>query len=193
MLGYSVYHGLLSLSLTYLVAITVYNYGLSKSPLLKNPLSGFGYFCSTWGSMYIIGHNQPLSTVSAHSAFASWLTYAVTGHAQDFRDRSGDVLMGRKTIPLIFSQRVARGYLICALFGTTCGLIKLWSPPPSVIYVFTFLCLGTSMRFAMLRTEEEDEINYVCYAVWLILAHFLPIFGRVDVWNTYLTAHFRGE
>ncbi|KAK7037239.1 hypothetical protein VNI00_011230 [Paramarasmius palmivorus] len=182
--SFSFYHGLQLLSLTYFLGTTAYNeFGLAKSLILKSPMGAWGYMCYCWGPTYIIGGHQPLSTTSVHGIAASVVIFALTGHAQDFRDRSGDAVMGRKTIPLAFPQWVSRGYLITAMAGLTYGLSKRWSPPPVVAGVFALLCLITAIKFSLKRTEEDDRKSFRWYELWLICAHLLPVFERRQAWN----------
>ncbi|EEB89690.1 hypothetical protein MPER_12184 [Moniliophthora perniciosa FA553] len=163
---YSFYHRLQLVTLVYALGITAHNeLELAKSAVLKNILSGWGYACYAWGSIYIIGHHQPLNTTSIHAIVTTFLIFSLTGHAQDFRDRSGDALMGRKTIPLIYSQRVARASVVLAMAVLTYSFSKRWSPPPLVIGVFTALFLMTSVTLSVQHNEEEDRKNFIWYEV----------------------------
>jgi 4-hydroxybenzoate polyprenyltransferase len=121
------------------------------------------------------------------------------GHAQDFRDRSGDALLGRKTIPLILTQGVARWSLLLFMFAFTYGLILLWEPPPLIAAGFILVCIITTVKFVANYSEEEDRKSFRWYEashifsflnlsgltfalpqIWLICAHILPIFKRVS-------------
>ncbi|KAI3618003.1 integral membrane protein [Moniliophthora roreri] len=201
---YSFYHRLQLVTLMYFFGITAHNeLELAKIAVLKNILSGWGYACFAWGSMYIIGmptvicvfdfhlmllvfdkgHHQPLSSTSIHAVATTFLIFSLTGHAQDFRDRSGDALMGRKTIPLIYSQRVARASVVLAMAALTYGLLRRWSPPPLVVGAITFLFLMTSVLFSVQHSEEKDRKNFMWYEMWFICAHLLPIFERYRAQN----------
>ncbi|KAK7457002.1 hypothetical protein VKT23_010305 [Stygiomarasmius scandens] len=113
-----------------------------------------------------------------NAILASGLIFSLTGHAQDFRDRSGDALLGRRTIPLILPQTIARWSLILAMSGLTLGLIKLWEPPVLVAALFGLLGVITSAKFAIDYSEEQDRKTFRWYELWLIMAHFLPLFER---------------
>ncbi|THU95871.1 hypothetical protein K435DRAFT_819602 [Dendrothele bispora CBS 962.96] len=157
-------HNLTFVSLLYFCATTLYNeFGLSTSPL--SPIRAIGYMCYAWGTTYIIGHHQPLDNTSVKAIIVSGLIFSFTGHAQDFRDRSGDALLGRRTIPLIFPQAVARWSLILAMSGFTFGLIKLRGPPLVVSAVFSLLCTITSVKFASNYSEEQDRKSFRWYEV----------------------------
>lgn len=87
------------------------------------------------------------------------------GHAQDFRDRSADALMGRKTIPLLLSQPVARWSLAALITAWTIGLIALWQPP--VVVGMTFAALGLRCLGGYLSSfeEKDDYMSYCWYGV----------------------------
>lgn len=87
------------------------------------------------------------------------------GHAQDFRDRTADTTRGRKTIPLLLSQPVARWSLAVMTVSWTLGLIALWEPPAIVTlaYVTTSMrCLG---GFLSSYEEKDDYVSYCWYGV----------------------------
>lgn len=121
------------------------------------------------------------------------------GHAQDFRDRSGDALLGRKTIPIILTQGVARWSLLLFMLAFTYGLILLWEPPALIAAGFILVCIITTVKFVANYSEEEDRksfrwyeashifsilnvsgLTYPLRQIWLICAHILPIFKRVS-------------
>ncbi|KAJ5793494.1 hypothetical protein N7457_000093 [Penicillium paradoxum] len=91
--------------------------------------------------------------------------FATTGHAQDFRDRSADATRGRKTIPLLLSQPVARWSLAAITVAWTIGLIALWKPPVLVVLVY----VATGMRciggFLSSYDENDDYTSYCWYGL----------------------------
>lgn len=112
--------------------------------------------------------------------------------------------MGRKTIPLLLSQPVARWSLAVMIAGWTIGLIALWRPPVLASIAFTALglrCLGGYLRS---YEEKDDYVSYCWYGVshshpsslsfffndhseahgllrqvWLLGGNLLPIFPRL--------------
>lgn len=55
-IAFSVYHGLTTVSLVYILAIWLYNENeLSANPVLKSPIGAVGYMCYNWGTTYIVG------------------------------------------------------------------------------------------------------------------------------------------
>lgn len=93
------------------------------------------------------------------------------GHAQDFRDRSADALMGRKTIPLLLSQPVARWSLAALITAWTIGLIALWEPPVVISMVFAGLGLRCLVGYLSSFEEKDDYMSYCWYGVSGVRCH----------------------
>ncbi|KAL8956500.1 MAG: hypothetical protein Q9193_005998, partial [Seirophora villosa] len=80
----------------------------------------------------------------------------------DFRDRSADKMMGRRTIPLLLPQPVARWSLAASIAAWTVGLLALWRPPVAAGVAFAaagLACLGGFLR----SYEEEDDYVSYCW------------------------------
>ncbi|KEZ40608.1 hypothetical protein SAPIO_CDS8524 [Scedosporium apiospermum] len=84
------------------------------------------------------------------------------GHAQDFRDRSADAIRGRKTIPLLLSQPVARWSLAAMIVAWTIGLIALWEPPVVASALFAALGLRCLAGYVLSYDEKDDYVSYCC-------------------------------
>ncbi|KAL0575430.1 hypothetical protein V5O48_006546 [Marasmius crinis-equi] len=179
--AWSFRHGLLPLSIIYSGGTWFYNeYGLAANPFLKTPMCGIAYICYTGGAAFIIGHHQTLTMKSIYAILTSGLIFGLTGHMQDFRDRSGDALMGRRTIPLILPQAVARWSLLLIISAFTYALVTMWSPPILVTCVFALFALITVTTLVATHSEEKDRVNFHWYEGWLICAHLLPLFRRIS-------------
>ncbi|RDL31029.1 Integral membrane protein [Venustampulla echinocandica] len=166
-------------TLVYSVAIVIYNEGgLAAIPVVKNVIGAIGLACYCWGTTIILDHGKELHGLKAIAVLMIGAIFATTGHAQDFRDRSADATRGRKTIPLLLSQPVARWSLAAMTTAWTLGLIALWKPPAiaSLVYAAAGLrCLG---GFVSSHDEKDDYISYCWYGFWLLGSNLLPIFPR---------------
>ncbi|KAJ8085278.1 hypothetical protein PM082_004073 [Marasmius tenuissimus] len=177
-IAWSTLHGMLPLCIVYMCGTLLYNrLELAVNPFLKNPMTGVGYSCYVWGMTYIMGGHQPLSTRSRSAILMSGLIFGLTGHIADFKDRSGDAQMGRRTIPLILPQRIARWSLSFLILTCTYGSIAFWLPPITVTCVFTIMSLITVTKLVETHSEKDDRINFRWYKGWLICVHILPLFG----------------
>ncbi|KAF9030564.1 hypothetical protein BDZ89DRAFT_1064573 [Hymenopellis radicata] len=167
---YSIYHGLVACSVLYLVAIVTHNeVGLSRNWFFKSFLGAIGYVCYCWGTTVIFDHNKPLSQTSAIAVILSGVIHTTTGHAQDFRDRSGDAAIGL----------VWRWSLMALVYAWTGGLVYYWQPPIPVSVGFAALGVIAMVQYCLDYSEEADRKSYWWYNIWLITAHILPVFKRL--------------
>ncbi|KAL1716477.1 UbiA prenyltransferase family [Schizophyllum commune] len=174
-LALSAYRGLLPCSALYFAATYAYNEGgLARIGVLKSALSAVGYVCYGWG-MIDDDHGRPLSPLARSALAMTGAVFATT----DFRDRAGDAVVGRKTIPLILSHGLARWLLGVSLFGWTAALVYFWEPPAAFSLLLGGLALTSAMLFVRGCTEAADARAYWWYSLWLIACHVLPIFPRL--------------
>ncbi|KAI4172113.1 MAG: hypothetical protein LQ343_003761 [Gyalolechia ehrenbergii] len=190
-------------TLAYSAAIVIYNEGgLAAIPVVKNVLGAIGLSCYCWGTTTILDHGKELHGLKALAVFMTGAIFATTGHAQDFRDRSADAMMGRKTIPLLLSQPLARWSLAVLIAAWTIGLIALWQPPVAAGIAFAALGLRCVGGYLWSYDEKDDYVSYCWYGVsevpvspcllgvpglltvgveqfWLLGSNLLPIFPRL--------------
>ncbi|KND88295.1 hypothetical protein TOPH_07095 [Tolypocladium ophioglossoides CBS 100239] len=124
-------------------------------------------------------HGKELHGLKAIAVFMIGAIFATTGHAQDFRDRTADAVRGRKTIPLLLSQPVARWSLAALTTAWTIGLIALWRPPAVASIGFAALGLRCLGGFISSYDEKDDYVSYCWYGFWPLGSNLLPIFPRV--------------
>lgn len=79
--------------------------------------------------------------------------------------------MGRKTIPLLFSQPVARWSLAALITAWTIGLIALWEPPVVISMVFAALALRCLGGYLSSFEEKDDYTSYCWYGVSGLRCH----------------------
>lgn len=73
--------------------------------------------------------------------------------------------MGRKTIPLLLPQSVARWSLAALIVAWTAGLIALWQPPVIASILFAVVGLRCLGGFCSSYDEKDDYISYYWYGV----------------------------
>jgi hypothetical protein len=73
--------------------------------------------------------------------------------------------MGRKTIPLLLSQPVARWSLAVLILAWTAGLISLWRPPVVVSVAFATVGLRCLGGYVSSYDEKDDFVSYCWYGV----------------------------
>ncbi|TDZ29095.1 Fumagillin beta-trans-bergamotene synthase [Colletotrichum spinosum] len=167
-------------TLAYTIAIVVYNEGgLAAIPVVKNLIGAIGLACYCWGTTVILDDGKELHGLKAVAVLMIGAIFATTGHAQDFRDRSADAMMGRRTIPLLLSQHVARWSLAALMVCWTVGLIALWRPPAVASVAFALLALRSMYGYVSSHDEKDDYASYCWYGFWLVGSNLLPIFPRL--------------
>ena len=87
------------------------------------------------------------------------------GQAQDFRDREGDAAIGRKTLPIVLPQGLARWSLAVLLFAWTAGLTYLWHPPLLMSVLVYALAGAAAVGFTSDYSEKADRRSYWWYNV----------------------------
>ncbi|KAH9902048.1 UbiA prenyltransferase family [Xylariomycetidae sp. FL2044] len=169
-------------SVIYLVAIFLHNEGgLGRNWLMKGALSAIGYMCYCWGTATLFNENKPLPPLSSLALLMSGAIFTTTGHAQDFRDRTGDAAIGRRTLPLVLPPWAARGSLALFVNGWTVVLIRLWHVPFGAAMVFAALGVVSTAKFMLDHDEKSDRDSYFWYNLWLISAHLLPVFRSAAI------------
>ncbi|KAJ7085355.1 UbiA prenyltransferase family-domain-containing protein [Mycena belliarum] len=172
--------GLLMPGILHIATSLAYNEGgLAKFWALKSFMGSIGYMCYCWGMTVIFDNHRPLSRTSLIAVVLSGLIFTTTGHAQDFRDRDGDRLMGRKTLAIVLPQRFGRWSLTALILAWTVGLTYLWDPPIVVSVSFIALAAYTTANFVRDHSQEADRVSYWWYNIWLVFAHVLPLFRRL--------------
>ncbi|TDZ18820.1 Fumagillin beta-trans-bergamotene synthase [Colletotrichum orbiculare MAFF 240422] len=81
--------------------------------------------------------------------------------------------MGRRTIPLLLSQHVARWSLAALMVCWTVGLIALWRPPAVASVAFALLALRSMYGYVSSHDEKDDYASY-CWYGHGILGSVLP-------------------
>ncbi|KAL0574512.1 hypothetical protein V5O48_007445 [Marasmius crinis-equi] len=170
----------------------------SENPLLKNMCNVLGYGGFETGATLIaceynrgpiyeldtdilsLAPHLSLDEVAIRALTLSCALIFTTIHAQDFPDREGDKLAGRKTLPIVWPE-ASRVYIAAVLVAWSIALSLLWGL--GLICCTVFIAAGSfiAWRFYTKREVESDEKTYLIYNIWLLCAVVLPINSRLDV------------
>lgn len=175
-------------SVTFTTLVWLYNdlEGSSTGPILRNVVNAAGLSCLGWG-----GHTVLLSKDASDRSHLSqdWLLHwilvtaavvATTVHAQDMPDMKGDRARQRKTLPLVYGERVGRWSLAI--------LVVIWSVILPVlcnvqIPVMRWLPLGVGSFISVLTTSYQDEYSdklvWNLWCFWVAGLYLLPLFRQV--------------
>ncbi|KAL1667393.1 UbiA prenyltransferase family-domain-containing protein [Schizophyllum commune] len=172
-------HGITWVTVVFVVAITVYNEGgLARFWYFKSGLASLGYACFISGPAVCFSQDRPLPPQAITSLTQLGLIFFTTGHAQDFRDREGDALIGRRTLALILPQAFARWTLSASILAWATALCYYWAPPALFCVVVYALAGATAVSFLTDHSQEADQRSYDLYNLWLVSCNVLPLFVR---------------
>ncbi|KAI1841195.1 hypothetical protein JX265_013154 [Neoarthrinium moseri] len=151
-------------------------WGGSSDPFLKNLLNGVGFACFLGG---------PLEVATGHSLLqgkaAIWMailaaSITTMSHAQDFRDKEGDRMAGRKTVPLIIGDTNARVLVAAGVLGGPAIACWFWQAGWSSL--LAWLAGGAmSVNFFRDRSQKGDTLSWRMFPLWLLGMTLIPLGG----------------
>ncbi|KAK7442517.1 hypothetical protein VKT23_016115 [Stygiomarasmius scandens] len=146
----------------------------------RNLVNAAGFACYEIGSTLVASiHPQQPSDKMKAAVSLSALILATTIHAQDFRDQRGDVLIGRKTLPIVFGDN-ARSAMIILLALWSFSSSQLWELDIVSSMIICFLGLYVGFRFLFMTSTSDDKISYHWYNIWLALVHMMPVYSKLS-------------
>ncbi|KAK0194734.1 hypothetical protein F5146DRAFT_925053, partial [Armillaria mellea] len=149
------------------------DYGFSRNFVLKKLCNVGGYIMFELGASTCFNSGYNLDGNSLTALICSGVIIFSTISVQDFADVKGDMLSGRRTLPII-SPKGSRYYILVILPFWSGSLVRVWSIGPISGSLFVGLGAYVGIRFFRFRDEPSDRSNYVWYNIWLVVAHTLP-------------------
>ncbi|KAI1142051.1 UbiA prenyltransferase family-domain-containing protein [Hypoxylon sp. FL0543] len=155
--------------------------GADYHPLIRNAINALGYVCFTSGAMEAaLGMPLPFCT---SSRLVEWLgviagIIVTTVHVHDMYDQEGDALRGRRTLPLVIGDMLARWVtafwmliwgICCPIFCGT-GFIAQVSG--------LVLSLSVALRTLLYRNVSSDRLTCLTWNIWMSFVYLLPLFAR---------------
>ncbi|KAK1585035.1 UbiA prenyltransferase [Colletotrichum navitas] len=140
----------------------------------RNALNTCGIMCFGSGSLEVLSRGELLPT--------SWGWIGLTGaaiattvQALDFPDMEGDRARGRKTVPLLYGENVARGGLAAMVLFWSVACSMFWDLQP----VFWGAPVGVGAMVAALtmlrRNEKSDGVVAKLWCLWMSVLYMLPL------------------
>ncbi|KAH7921940.1 hypothetical protein BV22DRAFT_1175647 [Leucogyrophana mollusca] len=151
--------------------------GLSYHPVYKNLCNVGGYLTFELGATLILSSGSSLDKVTFIALFISGLVIFTTIHVQDFGDADGDRLSGRRTLPIVAPEG-SRTFILAALPLWSLVLSTIWDLGPLSSMVFVLMGAFVGVQCFRFRDARHDQISYVLYNIWLLVAHTLPMNAR---------------
>ncbi|EFQ32465.1 UbiA prenyltransferase [Colletotrichum graminicola M1.001] len=140
----------------------------------RNALNTCGIMCFGSGSLEVLSRGELLPTAWGWIGLTG-AAIATTVQALDFPDMEGDRARGRKTVPLLYGEDVARGGLA--------AMVLFWSVVCSIFWdlqpVFWGAPVGVGAMMAVLtmlrRNEKSDGVVAKLWCLWMSVLYMLPL------------------
>jgi len=130
--------------------------------------------------IFINGDIGPMALTWFTVFFTYWFTCSIL---QDLRDIEGDILNGRRTLPMILGDTLSRKLSAIALtFQPLLFIVPIYiwgdlSVKSSIgIMIFTISSWYLVWRILHLRTKDADDMTYKLYTALSVLLMMGPIF-----------------
>ncbi|EJD05643.1 uncharacterized protein FOMMEDRAFT_79213 [Fomitiporia mediterranea MF3/22] len=131
----------------------------------RNIVNALGFASFEVGACLIAGKNtHSLDTVSWLSVLCSAGIFATTIQAQDFKDATGDALVGRRTLPLVHPT-IARPTLLVALAIWSVALSIIWGLSGELSLLFNVFGAAVGGRFLLKTSTKADQRSFYLYNV----------------------------
>ncbi|OHW99273.1 prenyltransferase [Colletotrichum incanum] len=149
--------------------------GSSINIWARNAINTGGIMCFSAGSLEVLSRGELLPKSWAWIGLTG-AAIATTVQALDFPDMEGDKARGRKTIPLLYGENVARGGLaaMVLMWSIVCPMfwelrLVFWTAPVGVGILMAAL---TILR----RDEKSDDVVAKLWCLWMSVLYILPLF-----------------
>ena len=183
-LATSLFMGSFTPSVTLMTFIWLYNDldGSSTGPWQRNAINAAGLACFGWGaSEVLIGERarDGESTLFHYWFVLMAVVVTTTVHAQDMPDMDGDRARGRKTMPLLYSEKWARGSLATFILLWSIVCPYFWGSVTALAWIVP-LGIGCAMAFFTLFSWKQptDEMVWKLWCLWIAVIYTLPLLRR---------------
>ena len=152
--------------------------GADTSCIIRNFINACGFVCYSSGAMVVaLEYSLPRQL-----QFLQW--FAIIGaivsstvQMQDLYDQPGDQLRGRKTLPLVAGDTVAR-WLTVLPMGLWCIVCPLyWDIPYGISVPFGMLGVLVIFRCLTKRSVSDDRTTFRLWNLWVVFVYLLRLFS----------------
>ena len=153
--------------------------GGDNSPFIRNLINACGYICFTSGALEVaLGVPLPWEMRLLRWFGIVATVVFTTVHLQDMYDQSGDRMKGRKTVPLVIGDRLARWSIAVAMvfWGFVCP--SYWHGENVTLSLSALLAISIAARIVMFRTANSDQLTFKIWNAWMTLVFVMPLMSR---------------
>ena len=149
--------------------------GADQSFAVRNLLNVCGLLCFGLGATIVASGGHSITWTAYLWCGLLGAVIFSTVATQDFPDMKGDAAKGRKTLPLVYGENLARRSVAIAVTVSSPACSAFWQ-----LGIFGYLlpaALGLLLgyRIAFLRGVAVDEANWKLWCIWVSLLYMLPL------------------
>ncbi|MCJ1244248.1 hypothetical protein MMC30_001446 [Trapelia coarctata] len=189
----SLYLGGMEEAVAMMVLTWMYNDlgGADENYLVRNLINAFGFICYSSGATIVAaGYRQHALNNTAYS----WLAIIAgiiftTLQMQDMADMEGDAVRGRRTLPLVHGEGIARWSIALPVMFWSVVCPAFWGL--HVAGYTASLAVGAVLAFRVLmfRTVAADKLTWKVWCLWTSILYLLPLFKDHSVFDRFLGSY----
>ena len=156
--------------------------GADKNPVIRNIINGLGYTCFASGAMEVAlgGSFLPLHPLGW---LGRWLLVIIgiifsTVQLQDMSDQPGDAKRGRRTVPLVWGDTVARWTIAIPMIGWGIWCPMFWGVSSLWLTISIALASLVALRTLVVRSVQGDKQTFRLWNCWIAFIYMLPLFSE---------------
>ena len=156
--------------------------GAQEHWFIRNVLNACGLSCFSVGSAVVATGFSHYSITDSVYTWVGLLAAVITTtvQVQDLPDVEGDRARGRKTMLLMYGDKVTRWSIAV--------LVVFWSVACCWYWELSYLSYVPGVAVAALmawrvllrRKLDEDEVTWKLWCVWMMVLYMLPLFKRLE-------------
>lgn len=175
--------------------LTVLNYwyndagGADRNFVIRNLINACGFVCYAAGALEIaVGNTVEIGAEEfiRQRAVTQWLSIVglvifSTIQAQDLRDRVGDGLQQRQTLPVMLGNWKSRWAVVVPIAVWSLLCPRFWQVGVVGHAAVVVLGLLIEVRTLTKRRVEDDRLTFMVWSVWIMSIYALPLIKKMEL------------
>ena len=147
----------------------------------RNLINAAGYISFTYGAVEVaIGSQAHLSEKACQWFLLIGMIIFSTVQVQDIPDQEGDNARGRRTIPLVIGDTLARWSVAVLLPIWSLIAASFWQLDNTIILLPLSLALLIAVRLLRTRSVADDMTSFKFWNMWVLTLYTLPLWRRAS-------------
>lgn len=177
------------------LVLTILNYwyndarGADRNFVIRNFINACGFVFYAAGALKIaVGTTAKIGAEEfvRQRAVTQWLSIIglvifSTIQAQDLRDRVGDGLQKRKTLPVVLGDWKSRWAVVVPIAVWSLLCPRFWQVGIMGYVVVAVFGSVIGVRTLTKRRLEDDRLTFKLWSVWIISIYALPLIKKMDL------------